>query len=124
MVAGRIGQILSISAHGLWPRTTAYYKRSTWAGQLAWQRRPVLDGPCTNAFAHFINLVLYLAGSAESQFAMPVQLTGEAYRARPGLPSYDTGCLAGSLENEIRFFIGFSPTRPPIRHRLRSESKG
>jgi predicted dehydrogenase len=108
LVAGRIGQILSISAQGIWPRLTAYYRRSAWAGQLAWRGQAVLDGPCTNAFAHYINLVLYLAGDKEDLFAMPVQLAGEAYRARPDFPTYDTGCLTGSLESDVRFFIGFS----------------
>jgi len=108
LVDGRIGRIQSIAAHGLWPRPTAYYTRSVWAGQLTWRGRPVVDGPCTNGMAHFINLALYLAGSQPETFAMPVKLAGELYRARPGLPTYDTGCLSGHLEDGVRFFFGFS----------------
>jgi len=110
LVAGCIGRITSISAHGLWPRHTGYYERAAWAGLLEWDGKVVLDGPCTNGFAHFVNIVLYLAGDEADAFAMPVQVSGEAYRARPGLQTYDTGCLSGSLDNDVRFFIGFSHT--------------
>lgn len=108
LIAGRIGRIQSIAAHGLWSRTTGYYERSFWAGQLAWRGRPVLDGPCTNGMAHFVNILLYLAASGKTDFAAPARVAGELYRARPGLPTYDTGCLSGELENGARFFVGFS----------------
>jgi predicted dehydrogenase len=124
LIGGRIGKIQSLSAYGLWPRDTAYYERSVWAGQLAWKGNPVLDGPCTNGFAHFINLLLYLAGAREESFALPSQVTGEAYRARPGLPTYDTGCFTGVLENDVRAFFGFShacETLSPVEVRIEGE---
>jgi len=108
LLRGRIGRLQSIATHGLWPRDTGYYDRSFWAGQLTWHGRPVFDGPCTNGMAHFVNLGLYLAGARHDSFATPEQLTGELYRARPGLPTYDTGCLSGHLDNGVRFFAGFS----------------
>lgn len=108
IVAGRAGRLFSISAQGLWPRPTAYYRRCGWAGQLEWRAQPVLDGPCTNALAHYVNIVLYLAGGDSAAFATPTEVVGEAYRARPDLPTYDTGCLTGSCDSGIRFFIGFS----------------
>jgi len=108
LAAGRAGRLLSISAHGLWPRPTRYYERSGWAGQLEWHGEPVLDGPCTNAFAHFVNLVLYLAAGEAGAFATPSHLAGELYRARPDLSAYDAGSLTGSFDTGIRFFIGFS----------------
>jgi predicted dehydrogenase len=108
LVRGRIGQLQSVAAHGLWPRSTSYYERSFWAGQLAWRGRPVLDGPCTNGMAHFVNLALYLAGEHQGTFASPGQLAGELYRARPELATYDTGCLSGNFDNGVRCFFGFS----------------
>lgn len=108
LLAGRAGKLLSITAHGLWPRPSAYYQRAGWAGQVKWHGRPVLDGPCTNAMAHYLNVVFHLAGDKPDSFAIPSEVVGEAYRARPGLPSYDTGCLTGSFDSGIRFFLGFT----------------
>ena len=108
LVAGRIGRLRSISAFGLWPRPDSYYRRSGWAGQIAWRGHPVLDGPCTNGMAHFINLSLYLAGDKTGSYAMPAYLAGETYRARPDIPSYDTGCLNGQLEGGAKCFMGFT----------------
>jgi len=126
VAAGDAGRLLSISAHGLWPRTTGYYQRSGWAGQLEWNGKPVLDGPCTNACAHFVNIALYLAGDKLETFAMPSEVTGETYRARPGLPGYDTGCLTGTFAGGARFFIGFShavSTSSPVQIHIRGEKK-
>lgn len=108
LVDGRIGRILAVSAQGLWPRPSSYYGRAAWAGRLQWEGRAVFDGPCTNAMAHFVNLGFYLAGEEAESFGMPEEVSGELYRARPGLASYDTGCLAGHLKTGARFFMGFS----------------
>jgi predicted dehydrogenase len=108
LVEGRIGRILSLSVHGLWPRPTAYYDRTPWSGQVTWGGQPVLDGPCTNGMAHFVNLALYLAGTDAGAPAFPLHVAGGAYRARPDLPSYDTGCLGGQLDCGAKFFMGLS----------------
>jgi predicted dehydrogenase len=108
IVAGQFGKLESIAASGVWPRHSAYYARSGWAGELAWNGEAVFDGPCTNGFAHYLNLALYLADNNVDGFALPVRLSGEAYRARPGLASYDTGCIGGVMSDDVRFLAGFS----------------
>ncbi|GAT35190.1 hypothetical protein TSACC_3254 [Terrimicrobium sacchariphilum] len=39
------------------------HHRADWAGQFKWLGRALLDGPCTNAFSHYINLALHLCGA-------------------------------------------------------------
>lgn len=105
---GALGRIKAITARGLWPRDTGYYSRSKWAGQLFWHGEPVFDGPCTNAMAHHVNIVHYLGGKDLNSFALPLEVTGEVYRARTDIQTYDTACLLGSFSDDTRFFIGFS----------------
>ena len=105
--SGEIGRPLEISTFGLWPRTTEYYERSPWVGELFWEGRSTLDGPCTNAMAHFLNSMLFIAGKMPSGFARPERLEGEVYRARP-IASYDLGALRGFLDNGMRFSAAFS----------------
>lgn len=95
---GDIGQPLAFSGMGVWPRTSAYYDRAGWAGQLTWRGRATLDGPCTNGMSHFVNSLFFAGGETRSGFATPRWLEGEAYRARP-VPSYDVGALRGELDN-------------------------
>lgn len=105
--SGEIGRIKSIRAVGIWPRDSAYYQRSRWAGQLFWEGRPTLDGPCTNGMAHFLNSLLFIGGSRPADYARPAWLEGEVYRARP-IPGYDLGGVRGVLDTEIAFSAAFS----------------
>ncbi|GAT34036.1 predicted dehydrogenase [Terrimicrobium sacchariphilum] len=105
---GGLGRLKSVSAWGIWPRPTSYYHRAGWAGQIEWRGLPVLDGPCTNAFAHYINLALHLCGSDGRSQGSPVGGRGEAYRARPDIPSYDTGFLRARLEGDIACSFAFT----------------
>lgn len=114
---GEIGRPIAISAHGLWPRPSEYYERSSWAGELFLGGQPVLDGPCTNAMAHFLNSLFFLAGREPAEFARPESLSGEAYRARP-VASYDVGAVRGTLERGMRFSALFSHAvaeKTPVR---------
>lgn len=105
--SGEIGRPIAISAYGLWPRTSEYYERSSWAGEIFQNGRPVLDGPCTNAMAHFLNSLFFIAGKEPAQFARPARLAGEVYRARP-IASYDIGAVRGSFNDGMKFSAFFS----------------
>jgi len=105
---GELGRLKSASTWGIWPRPTSYYHRAGWAGQLAWRGLAVLDGPCTNAFAHYINLALHLCSSDGCSNGRPVSGRGEAYRARPDIPSYDTGFLSARLDGDIACSFAFT----------------
>ncbi|MFZ4778213.1 MAG: Gfo/Idh/MocA family protein [Terrimicrobiaceae bacterium] len=100
LLGGLIGRIRAIKCLGLWPRGTGYYSRNDWAGRLKAGRCWVLDAPFNNAFAHWLNLMLYFAGSKSFRGAKPVSLEAELYRTRP-IPSTDTACLRIQTEEKI-----------------------
>lgn len=104
--AGRLGKIKRAKSYGLWPRGTFYYQRNVWAGQIWAEGNWVLDGPITNACAHFSNNMLYLAAVQAGGKVAIEHLQGELYRARD-LPTYDTGCLriATNTGTEILFYL-------------------
>ena len=105
--SGEIGQPLAFSVAGIWPRSTSYYERAGWAGQIFWRDRVTLDGPCTNGMSHYVNSLFYVGGETPGSYALPSRLEGEAYRARP-VPSYDVGVLRGRFDEGSEFQAMFS----------------
>ena len=94
---GAIGPIRAVFAEGRWSRAHAYYKRSAWAGKTMLDGVHVLDGPMNNACAHVLNLSAYLAGTEPHEFARPVRVQGELYRAN-AIDSEDTNCLRAEFD--------------------------
>ncbi len=99
---GGLGKITDVRACGAWPRLDAYYARARWAGKLVLDGEPVFDGPATNAMAHIIHHMLYLASPEPGGFARPLEVRGELYRARE-IESYDLAGVSGMLEGDTRF---------------------
>lgn len=93
-VEGALGDVHTIRVHVAWPRLTQYYQRASWAGRMTLNGEPVFDGPATNANAHLLHTIMFLAGNAMDEFGVPATMEGEFYRARP-IQSYDTVCLRG-----------------------------
>lgn len=106
MLGGALGKIRRISGMACWPRLDSYYGRASWSGRLAWKGMPVLDGPATNAMAHFVHHMMFLAGEDEGGFAVPETVRAELYRARP-IESYDACCLAGNWKSGVEFSAAF-----------------
>jgi predicted dehydrogenase len=104
IVEGRFGEIKTIRAGACWPRTDSYYNRAFWAGKMTSQNTPIFDGPATNALAHLIQSIMFLADSSESGYAEPIAVQGELYRARR-IESYDTACARGWFRSGIVFEI-------------------
>jgi len=92
-----IGRIHAIYGENRWMRPHDYYARSDWAGKIRLGETFVLDGPMNNAASHVINLAAYLAGSEPHEFAMPVWVQGELYRAND-IEAEDTNCLRAELD--------------------------
>jgi predicted dehydrogenase len=116
--AGKLGTITAIRAGGCWPRQDNYYSRANWAGRMLLDGAPVFDGPATNAFAHLIHNIMYFAGAERDEFAIPVEVTGELYRARP-IESYDTACLRGLFRSGIQFSLAVThATEVPLPFRM------
>lgn len=63
IAAGGIGEVLGLSATGMWLRTRGYFKRSRWAGKRSLDGIDVVDGVATNALAHAVATALNMAGA-------------------------------------------------------------
>ena len=61
--SGEIGDVLGLSAQGMWVRTKGYFKRSRWAGKRSLDGTDVVDGVATNALAHAVATGLHMAGA-------------------------------------------------------------
>jgi len=92
ILSGRLGTLDALVSVGGWPRTRRYYTRNDWAGKLRSCENWVLDGPVTNAMAHQINDMLYLAGKDSREFATPLAIRAELYVAGP-IESHDTAAI-------------------------------
>lgn len=109
LLDGGIGQLRGISLVGLWPRAAAYYTRNDWAGRLTRDGQPVHDSPINNAFAHFLNLALFWAGSDLAASAHVERLECELYRTQ-AIESFDTCCARAALSGgvQLRFYATHS----------------
>lgn len=112
VVSGRLGRILEISCKGYWPRYRSYYNRNAWAGKTFFNGRIILDGPITNGFSHYLNIMLYLASDKENCSAQVKTVRAELYRAHSYIQCDDTSCL--ELETSegtiIRFYVTHAPS--------------
>lgn len=99
LASGRLGALREARAVIGWPRGARYYARNPWAGQLRQGDAWVLDGPATNATAHHLENMLYLAAAQPG--GTIAQVRAELYRAGP-IASYDTSCIEVLMENGAR----------------------
>lgn len=107
IAGGRLGTVRSIRAGGCWPRRDSYYQRASWAGRMTLNGQPVFDGPATNALAHVVHNIMFLAGADRDGFSLPVEVEGELYRARP-IESYDVAAIRGRFASGIEFSFAAS----------------
>lgn len=105
--SGRLGQVRSVAAFGLWPRPVSYYERNNWAGRLRSDGADVLDSPLNNAFAHFVNLALFFAARDEFENDAPTFHDADLWRANT-IESFDTAVVRGRLGKGVGFWFGFS----------------
>ena len=97
---GNLGALRAARTSIGWPRGTSYYQRNPWAGQLRDGNAWVLDGPATNATAHHLTNMLYLASEAAGGSAIAT-VRAELYRAR-SIASYDTSCIEVTMSDGAR----------------------
>ena len=88
-VSGTLGKLLNCRCLALWPRGGDYYARNEWAGRLESGGTVVRDSPAQNAVSHYLNTMLFLAGTTYAKSATPASVYGENYRAKP-IESADT----------------------------------
>ncbi len=101
LITGEFGAVQRIVAMGLWPRANAYYRRNHWVCRLHGPHgEPIYDSPINNAFAHYLNLALFLAGPTAEASAHAVTMQAELYRARPEIETFDScGVRLHTVEN-------------------------
>lgn len=117
--AGAIGQVRRVRMVGLWPRPASYFARNAWAGKLAADGAAVLDSPLNNAFAHFVNLCLFL-GCREPEASAEVWPTKASLWRAHSIESFDTGYVRAESSDGVvfEFFVSHAcpyPKEPEIR---------
>ena len=108
LLAGDFGTPTAAALQGVWPRDDAYYARNGWAGALRREGAWVLDSPLSNAMAHFVNLALFLLGSAPEAAATPTAVTAELWRARRGIENFDTCSLRVGLDARPDLVVNYT----------------
>ncbi|MFP3895254.1 MAG: Gfo/Idh/MocA family protein [Anaerolineales bacterium] len=93
---GSLGRILEGRTMIGWPRDENYYARNGWAGRLGEPGHWILDGPATNATAHYLTNIFYLIGVQKGEIPI-TSIQGELYAAKP-IESYDTSCIAVDVD--------------------------
>ncbi len=89
IAAGAFGEPLSLRVLALWPRSSAYYGRASWAGRVrASDGSLVMDSPAHNATAHYLHNALSVLGPGGD----PVSVQAELYRANE-IENYDTAAI-------------------------------
>ena len=109
LCAGVIGRIHTVRFLGLWPRPADYFTRNPWAGRLHANGTQVLDSPLNNAFAHFVNLSLYFAGTSPETSAQTQIESAELLRAN-AIESFDTSVVRARSPEGIAFWFGATHT--------------
>ncbi|MEO6992529.1 MAG: hypothetical protein ABI273_02765, partial [Lacunisphaera sp.] len=109
LCAGAIGRLHTVRFLGLWPRPASYFTRNAWAGRLHAQGTQVLDSPLNNAFAHFVTLSLYFAGT-ELESAANVQIESAELLRANAIESFDTSVVKARSSDGVAFWFGATHT--------------
>ncbi len=104
LLAGELGTVRRVTVRAQWPRPQSYFSRNSWAGRLRADGAWVLDSPVNNAFAHFLMLALFWAGSEPATAAEITELEAESYRAHD-IESFDTISLRARTRDSVEIFF-------------------
>lgn len=107
LLEGAIGKIKAVKVIGFWPRAISYYHRNNWAGKLMVDGWAAMDSPLNNAFAHFVNIALFVAGPQPNKSCNVMVTSADLYRAHD-IESFDTGIVQGMSDSGIEFWFGVS----------------
>jgi predicted dehydrogenase len=107
IIKGKLGEIKEIAAKGFWPRYKSYYDRNSWAGESVSMGQLVLDGPMHNAFAHYLNNMIFIAGDSMNSSAELKRVRAELYRGHSYISSDDNSCLEAETAagTKIYFYV-------------------
>lgn len=105
LLNGELGKLQNIATRGYWPRLKSYYDRNAWAGRLVYNSQLVLDGPVHNALAHYLQNMLFLAGTTEQDSAELKTIRAEMYRGHTYIQSSDTTCLEIKTKDDVGIYF-------------------
>lgn len=109
VLSGKYGKLLSADSVGASYRDDAYYARNSWAGmRFMADGSPVYDSPFANAYAHYANLALFLAGSELESSSVPTGVEGGIWKWRTNIDNFDTCSLRFSTKEGIPVTARFS----------------
>lgn len=118
VLAGHYGKILRMKTIVLWPRNDAYYARgSGWGGK---KRTPdgelILDSVASNATAHYLHNMLYVAGDELDAAAVPQEIEFETYRANP-IETFDTCAIRVRIKSgaELLYLVTHAVAKEKAR---------
>ena len=106
ILKGVFGRPLRFRTKILWPRTSSYYQRNTWAARIKTASGDwVLDSPANNATAHYLHNCMYVLGATRETSANLIDVQAELYRANP-IENYDTAAIRCHTDTgvEILFY--------------------
>jgi len=113
---GKLGEIKEIAVKGFWPRFKSYYNRNDWAGKSVAMGQLVLDGPMHNAFAHYLNNMIFIAGSEMNNSASLKKIRAELYRAHSYIEADDTSCMELETVNGVSIYFYVTHVPEELRH--------
>jgi predicted dehydrogenase len=85
-----LGELVAVSAKGLWTRPRRYWSRARWAGRRTLDGHPVVDGVTTNPLAHAVATALRIAGYRDAASVADVET--DLYRVN-AIESDDTSVV-------------------------------
>ena len=114
ILAGKLGKPLYMKAFVSWKRYKHYYA-GNWKGRY---RDPqgnwILDSVITNATAHYLHNIFFVAGAslpdgaALDAAAMPEKVRAETYHVKRDTETPDVFALRGTLPGDVPFWYGCS----------------
>jgi len=111
---GTLGRLREARTIVLWPRDSSYYARNGWAGKLTVDGIRIYDSPVQNAAAHFLQNMLYVAGSSADSCADPSTVYAENYHAND-IDSADTQFVRVVTTDGARLLFVSSHAVPELR---------
>lgn len=109
ILSGKYGKLKRIAVKGVWPRDDSYYYRNAWVGKCRNEKGDaIFDSPINNAFAHYLNIALFVSGEEFGKTAKMTDVKAELYRVRPELETFDTCAVAVETEPGVHIQCLFS----------------
>ena len=115
IISNELGSLKSVKVTGIWPRGIDYYTRNNWAGKIKDGDSFIYDSPANNAFAHYLNMALYLAGDKFEESAKIKEIEAELYRVWD-IESFDTASIKAVSDSGVDIFYSVTHASTTEEH--------